>query len=138
MLLLSHCLEFITPSQTSTFPMPQHIRDEVQKLVPQSTSCQAKATHYSSDSLQSAKFVFVRRDAHYPLLQHPYDGPYRVLDAGTKTFMLDKNGKMEHVSIDQLKQVHVDSDQSLQLNLPRPRGRPKKATDFFFFNLQAS
>ena len=27
--------EFITPSQTSAFPLPQHIRDEVQKLVPQ-------------------------------------------------------------------------------------------------------
>ena len=53
-----------------------------------------------------------------------------MLDAGIKIFVLDKNGKKEHVSIDQLKQAHVDSDQPLQLNLPRPRGRPKKATEF--------
>ena len=123
--------------------MPEHIRGEVQKLVPRTTSCHAKATHHSPDSLQSAKFVFICRDAHHPPLQHPYDGPYRVLDAGIKIFVLDKNGKKEHVSIDQLKQAHVDSDQPLQLNqahvdsdqplqlnLPRPRGRPKKATEF--------
>ena len=53
-----------------------------------------------------------------------------MLDAGTKTFMLDKNCKKEHVSIDWLKQAHVDSDQPLQLNLPRLRGRPKKETEF--------
>ena len=45
--------EFITPSQTSAFPMPQYIIDEVQKLGPRTTYCHAKATYHSSDSLQS-------------------------------------------------------------------------------------
>ena len=39
--------DFITPCQTSAFPMPQHIRDEMQKLVLQTTSCHAMATHHS-------------------------------------------------------------------------------------------
>ena len=77
-------VEFITPFQTSAFPMPQHIIDELQKLVPRRTYYHAKITHHSHDGLQSTKFVFVRRDTHRPPMQHPYYGPYRVLDAGTR------------------------------------------------------
>ena len=72
----------------------------------------------------TSAFVFVRQDAHHTPLQKPYVGPYKVLQAGTKTFMLDMGGKEEIISIDRFKPAHLDIDSPVQVAVPPPRGRP--------------
>ncbi|CAI5673972.1 unnamed protein product [Oreochromis niloticus] len=75
-------------------------------------------------SLDSARFVFVRHDAHRTPLRPPYDGPYRVLKPGNKHFILDFGGRQEVVSVDRLKPAHVmQEDQVVPAQAPR-RGRP--------------
>ncbi len=43
--------------------------------------------------LQQAKFVFIRRDAHRKAFQRPYEGPFKVIQPGSKTFQVDMGGK---------------------------------------------
>ena len=58
--------------------------------------------------LRRAQFVFVRRDAHKTPLQTPYTGPFRVLEAGAKSFLLAVGGRQDHISIDKLKPARLD------------------------------
>ena len=74
--------------------------------------------------LQRAKFVFIRRDAHRMPLQHPYEGPFKVIENGPKTFKIDIGGKTETITVDRLKPAHLDLDNPVQVAQPRPRGRP--------------
>ena len=98
-----------TPSQTVFTPVPVH--------------------HFSPRSfvpteLATARFVFVRHDAHRSPLQPPYDGPFRVLEAGSKCFVLDMGGRRERVTLDRLKPAHVlAGEEVLPARVPR-RGRP--------------
>ncbi|KAK7930700.1 hypothetical protein WMY93_007095 [Mugilogobius chulae] len=75
-------------------------------------------------TLRSARFVFVRRDAHRSPLQPPYDGPFRVLEKRAKDFCLDMGGRRELVSVDRLKPAFAYADDVvLPAQVPR-RGRP--------------
>ena len=62
-------------------------------------------------SLQSSTHVYVRVDAVHPPLSRPYEGPYRVLQHGDKTFSVDKSGRPWRVSVDRLKPAFFHSDQ---------------------------
>ncbi|KAJ8357917.1 hypothetical protein AAFF_G00055470 [Aldrovandia affinis] len=68
--------------------------------------------------LQSARYVFIRHDAHRNPLQPPYDGPYRVVETGDKTFIIDIGGSMEHISVDRLKTAHLDGERAVELARP--------------------
>ena len=63
-----------------------------------------QSTHVPA-ALAGADHVFVRVDAVRAPLCHPYEGPFRVLESGHKTFKLDRAGKPWVVSIDRLKAV---------------------------------
>ena len=63
-----------------------------------------------SPDLKQSGFVFVRHDAHHSPFQRPYDGPYKVLESGDKTFTLDISGRKETILVDRLKPAHVDLD----------------------------
>ena len=67
----------------------QRLRDTVGSLAPTPTSRHGAVPVSVPADLQRAKFVFVRRDAHRTCLQQPYEGPYRVIESGPKTFKLD-------------------------------------------------
>ncbi|KAK7901478.1 hypothetical protein WMY93_018247 [Mugilogobius chulae] len=82
---------------------------------------------YVPSDLRSAKFVFVRHDAHRSPLQPPYDGPFRVLESGHKTFVVEKGTCKEQISVDRLKPAHVLREDNVQLACPAPRGRPPVA-----------
>ncbi|XP_061689159.1 uncharacterized protein LOC133507765 [Syngnathoides biaculeatus] len=74
--------------------------------------------------LRSADFVFVRHDAHRGPLRPPYDGPFRVLEHGDKSLLMDIAGRPETVYVDRVKPPHLDIAQPLGLALPLRRGRP--------------
>ena len=102
----------------------QRLRDQVGSLAPIPTSRHGAAPVSVPADLQQAKFVFIRRDAHRTSLQRPYEGPFRVIETGPKTFKIDIGGKTETVTVDRLKLAHLDVDSPIQLAQPRPRGRP--------------
>ena len=86
----------------------QQLRNRVRTLVPIPTSQHGVAPASIPHTLQQAKFVFIRRDAHRTPLQRPYEGPFKVLQPGHKTFKIDIGGQTETISIDRLKPAHMD------------------------------
>ena len=54
-------------------------------------------------AIAECQFAYVRLDAVKPPLVRPYEGPFKVLERGVKTFKLQKNGRPWVVSIDRLK-----------------------------------
>ena len=113
-------------SQTDYNSQLQQLRNQVRTLVPIPTSQHEVALASIPNTLQQAKFVFIRRDAHRTPLQHLYEGPFKVLQPGHKTFKIDIGGQTEKISIDRLKPAHSDLEQPVQVAQPRPRGQPKK------------
>ena len=95
------------------------LRKKVCQLVPIPMVHHRVPVSYVPPSLQTCRFVFVRRDAHRSPLQRPYEGPFQVLEAGPKTFKV-RMGNRTKVSIDRLKPAHLDLDQPIRVALPRP------------------
>ncbi|GAA6075408.1 uncharacterized protein LOC113642761 [Tachysurus ichikawai] len=62
--------------------------------------------------------------AHRNSLRPPYDGLFRVLEAGAKTFLVDVGGRTERVTVDRLKPAHGELGQPMVLALAPRRGRP--------------
>lgn len=58
--------------------------------------------------LMSARFIFMRHDAHRLPLQPPYDGQFWVFQWGPKGFVLDMGGHRERVTLDRLKHMVAD------------------------------
>ncbi|RUS81700.1 hypothetical protein EGW08_010562 [Elysia chlorotica] len=81
-----------------------------------------------SPTLKDSHFVFIRRDCHRGPLQRPYDGPFRVITPGDKTFLVMVGGREELISVDRLKPAHVDLANPVPVALPPRRGRPPQVT----------
>ena len=82
---------------------------------------------YLPHDLQQARYVFIRRDAHRTPLQRPYEGPFKVIQPGPKTFIVDVGGKNNTISVDRLKPAYMDLEQPAEVAEPRRRrGRPIK------------
>lgn len=106
----------------------RQLRQTVGGLAPVPTSQHGPVTPFVPHALAVAPFVFVRRDGYHRPLQTPYEGPFRVLQHGPKTFQLDMGGRTETISVDRLKPAHVDSTQPVPLARPPKRGRPPNPT----------
>ena len=104
----------------------QHLRDQVRSLAPIPTSQHGAVPVSLPRDLQQAKFVFIRRDAHRTPFQRPYEGPYKVLQPGPKTFKIDRGGRPETITVDRLKPAHMDLEHPVQPLVPQSRGRPLK------------
>ena len=85
----------------------QRLHDQVRSLVLVPTSQHGAVPTSVPRNLQQAKFVFIRRDAHRTPLQRPYEGPFKVIKPGSKTFQIDIGGKTETLSVDRLKPAHL-------------------------------
>lgn len=109
---LNNAAEFVT-----------QLRQHMQSLQPRQASSHANQKVFVFKDLATADHVFIRHDSSKQMLQHPYDGPYRVVRRSPKTFVVQVNGRDVTVSIDRLKPAYVMSDDpvastSQQPNLP--------------------
>ena len=108
---LSQCLVIFFGSHNS---QPEHrsqlqqLRDQVRTQVPMPTSQHGVIPSSIPPNLKQSLFVFVRRDAHRTPLQRPYEGPFKVMQAGDKTFTIDRGGRKDVISVDRLKPAFVD------------------------------
>ena len=102
----------------------QRLRDQVRSLAPIPTSQHGVVPGSVPRDLQQAKFVFIRRDAHRTPFQRPYEGPYKVIQPGFKTFKIDRGGRPETVTVDRLKPAHIDLEHPVQPSVPQSHGRP--------------
>ena len=118
--------EFL-PDATAPWSASSHrtvSRGVADAFVPVPTTRHCLPQSYVPRDLPAARYVFIRHDSHRSPLQPPYDGPFRVLEAGAKNFVVDRGGRPERVAIDRLKPAHLDIDEPVQLALPPRRGRP--------------
>ena len=94
------------------------------------------ARHFLPKDLQTADEVYLRQDARRTPLQRPYDGPFRVLERGEKSFRINCNGREVTVSVDRLKPTFSPKDQdpaatqnAPPIMTPRPRLCPAPPLD---------
>ena len=113
------------PDPESPADLLRRIREQVASQLPTPTAWHSTPAAREPSALQTAEYVFIRRDARRAPLQRPYDGPYRVLERGDKTFRVQLGSREEVVSIDRLKPANVDSTGEFEPALPPTRGRPR-------------
>jgi hypothetical protein len=58
---------------------------------------------YCPPQLFKAELVYIKVGASKPPLQPLYEGPYRVIRAGQKVFVVDIGGRPQSVTVDRLK-----------------------------------
>lgn len=100
------------------------LNESVRAFLPIPTSQHGEVAARVPGNLAHSAYVFVRKDRHRAPLERPYEGPFKVLDMGDKSCVLDVGGKKETVTVDRLKPAHTDMDQPVQVAQRRPRGRP--------------
>ena len=107
------------------------LRETVRKLAPRPPVPHGTGTKPSSvaTALADSRFAFVRRDSHRPPLTPPYEGPYKVLVHGDKSFVLDYGTRQDSVRIDRLKPAFVESMTPIEAAKRAPRGRPLTGVD---------
>ena len=84
------------------------LRKKVTGFAPIPTSHHGTRSSSVPTDILKSQYVFIRRDNHKSPLERPYEGPYKVIEAGSKVFTIDKGGKSDAVSIDRLKPAHFD------------------------------
>lgn len=118
--------DFFTTKTTPQSATEQLIntRSLIHSFTPTPTRHHGQPPTHFPDSLQTAKFVFIRHDGNRGPLQRPYHGPYKVIASGDKTFRIDIGGREEIITVDRLKPANVDETKPVPLHQPRRRGRP--------------
>ena len=102
------------------------LRETVRKLLPTPTSHHNTTKVSLPPSLATSPYVFVRIGGTQEPLQRPYEGPFRVIEHGAKTFKLEKGKRTEIVLVDRLKPAHLDLEHPVPVAKPRRRGRPPR------------
>ena len=90
-------------------PNPASYARELQLMLAAQKPFAPRPQHCGSfihPALSTAPFVLLRCDAVRRPLQAPYTGPYKVIRRYAKSFIIDKGGKNENVSIDRLKPAY--------------------------------
>ena len=93
-----------TDSATSVDDFVSQLRATIQCYQPRTATWHgnSNATGYIDPRLRSSSHVFIRTENRTGL-NPSYTGPFKVIEQCDKHFVVDKNGKHDIVSIDQLK-----------------------------------
>ncbi len=86
------------------------------KFLPTNTEFHGNSKCAPIKALDTAAFVFVRVDRHKTPLCKPYEGPFRVIRKGEKTFTIARKNKEEVISMDRLKPAYLEN----HVNPPAP------------------
>lgn len=111
--MVSHCGCRGISSPWSTTRQRTTLMDSARAFAPVPTSQHGLPQSHAPSDLKAAEYVFIRHDAHRGPLYPPYDGPFRVLEAGDKAFLVDVGGKPDYISLDRLKPAHLDLDRPI-------------------------
>ena len=88
-----------------------HLRLEVARLQPTSTSAHRSPRIHIPDSLAHASHVFVLRGGFQPALTSPYMGPFRVVSRGNDSYRIALPGRgIDSVNVSRLKPAIVADD----------------------------
>lgn len=103
--------EFLYPEEaTAVQPNSEFVKqlkETMRSLTPPPPQFHGNHTSYVPPKLTSTGYVYVRIDSHRHPLQRHYDGPFRIIEAQNKYFVLEMKGRQEKVSVDRLKIAYV-------------------------------
>lgn len=101
--------EFLEPStkEMCRSEFAKQLCRTMQQISPIKNSHHAKRSVFVPKDLQTCTSVFVRIDAVKRPLQHPYEGPFQVIERHEKYMDLNINGEKRRVSIDRIKPAYV-------------------------------
>ena len=114
------------PSHSPDSAFLPWLRGVVQKQNPIPMSRHGSTSTNMPPELTNCLYVFLRQDSHRRPLAAPYEGPFKVLQRGAKSFQIDIGGRTETVSVDRLKPAHVDITQPVTVAPGKRRGRPPR------------
>jgi transposase InsO family protein len=88
----------------------QSLKQHFKNLQPREVKRHDKKRIFVSKDLLSSPHVFIRNDMVKTALQPPYQGPYKVISRGRRTYKLLVKDKEVTISIDRLKPAYILSD----------------------------
>ena len=86
------------------------MKERINRVTPLSVARHGAKDTFVFKDLTTSNYVFIRHDAVRNSIQPPYDGPYKVVDRGEKTFVIKINNKNVKISIDRLKPAYIAVD----------------------------
>ncbi|XP_039313509.1 uncharacterized protein LOC120359577 [Solenopsis invicta] len=123
--------QFLNEADSETDTSEGFVKDlkkAMKSLQPRVRRHGQKATFVFKD-LATTQQVFLRHDAPTKTLQPPYDGPYKVLNRGEKTFKILINGRAINVSIDRLKPAYILEPEGTEQNQSTTEQTPKVSNE---------
>lgn len=101
---------FITENDVHiNFDFVKNLRDIMQQLKPVPAANHSTNKTFIQKDLHKCTHVFLRDDTVRTPLKSPYDGPFKVVEKGKKTFDILINNKIIKVSIDRIKAAHIEA-----------------------------
>ncbi|KOC58841.1 hypothetical protein WH47_01703 [Habropoda laboriosa] len=117
--------EFFKPNTAATTASSfvTQLRREMRLLQPTPGSRHGSRNTFVYKELNTTPYVFLRHDATRTPLQPTYDGPYEVLERGSRTFVIKVKDKPTRVTIERLKPADIlNEDRVEETDGPEPAG----------------
>nr|VZI15764.1 unnamed protein product [Spirometra erinaceieuropaei] len=122
--------EMISPTPQGAVADPTNLlhrlRQFMRTLSPVPPRSSASPSYLEKD-LATCSHVYLRCDRVRRPLEPPYDGPFRVLSRGTKTFRIQRDNREDVVSVDRLKAAVPDTPPD-EPCVPQPSASPHAAS----------
>ncbi|KMQ82556.1 pol polyprotein [Lasius niger] len=99
-----------SPVEVSQKQLVEDLKEYFSSIRPKPTSCHGERPVFVHPHLKDCTHVFVRNDRVPRPLQQPYDGPFKVIKRGDKTFVVDVRGRKATISLDRLKPAYIVLD----------------------------
>lgn len=108
--------EFLEPekSETCRTEFAKQLCRVMQQISPVKNSHHAKRSVFIPKDLRSCKSVFVRIDSVKRPLEHPYEGPFPVIERYEKFMDINIHGEKRRISIDRIKPAFVCEEEPIE------------------------